>query len=94
MLRSNNSILLSLSSIIILIFVIGYLSITLEHPLKLDKTVPALIMGAACWAFISLGGLQVVGADHLVGEMDDVLLHHIGKVAEILSDYRKHATYC
>jgi len=44
-----------MESIIILIFVIGYLSITLEHPLRLDKTVPALIMSALMWAFLAIG---------------------------------------
>lgn len=40
---------------IILTFIIGYLAIVLEHPLKLDKTVPALIMGALCWALLAVG---------------------------------------
>lgn len=41
--------------IIILLFVIGYLSITLEHPLKLDKSVPALLMASIMWGFLSIG---------------------------------------
>ena len=44
-----------MEAIIILIFVIGYLSITLEHPLKLDKTVPALIMASLIWAVLAVG---------------------------------------
>ena len=40
---------------IILVFVMGYLAITLEHSLKIDKLVPALVMMAICWALISLG---------------------------------------
>ena len=44
-----------MESVIILIFIIGYLSITLEHPLKLDKTVPALIMASLMWAFLAIG---------------------------------------
>lgn len=69
---------------IVLTFIIGYLAIVFEHPLKLDKTVPALVMGALCWAFISLGGLEVVGMHHHIEDLDSVLLHHIGKIAEIL----------
>ncbi len=69
---------------IIACFIIGYTAIVFEHPLKLDKTVPALLMGALCWALIALGHLDVVGHDHHIGEMEGVLLHHIGKVAEIL----------
>jgi len=71
-------------AIIVTVFVIGYLMIVFEHPLKLDKTVPALLMGALCWAVISLGHLDVVGHSHHLEPMHDVLLHHIGKVAEIL----------
>ncbi len=65
-------------------FILGYLTIVFEHPLRLDKSVPALIMGSLIWAFISIGHLDVVGADHHIGSMEEVLLHHIGKVAEIL----------
>jgi len=40
---------------IILVFVFGYLAITLEHSLKIDKLIPALVMMAICWALISFG---------------------------------------
>lgn len=57
-------------SAIIACFVIGYTVIVFEHPLRLDKTVPALLMGAICWALISLGfnsgALNIVdGHEHL-----------------------------
>jgi len=44
-----------MESIIIIVFVMGYLAITLEHNLKLDKLIPALIMMAVCWALVALG---------------------------------------
>jgi Na+/H+ antiporter NhaD/arsenite permease-like protein len=44
-----------MTAIIILIFVLGYLTITLEHPLKLDKTVPALLMSSLMWALLAIG---------------------------------------
>jgi Na+/H+ antiporter NhaD/arsenite permease-like protein len=76
-------------TVIVLTFIIGYLAIVFEHPLKLDKTVPALVMGALCWAFLSLGGLGGELIDHhghALGEggMNTALLHHLGKIAEIL----------
>jgi len=40
---------------VILCFLIGYLLIVFEHPLHLDKTVPALLMGAICWALLAIG---------------------------------------
>lgn len=88
-----------MTSIIILIFVIGYLSITLEHPLKLDKTVPALIMAALIWAVLAVGfhaGIFDVidthenvfsfgsGGHDASHGFDNTLLHHLGKTAEIL----------
>ncbi|MEM9824211.1 MAG: sodium:proton antiporter NhaD [Bacteroidota bacterium] len=69
---------------VIICFIVGYIAIVFEHPLKLDKTVPALIMGAFIWALISIGHLNVVDHHHHLGEIEEVLLHHIGKVAEIL----------
>lgn len=44
-----------MESVIIIAFVLGYLGITLEHNLKLDKLIPALAMMAICWAVIALG---------------------------------------
>lgn len=40
---------------IVSVFVIGYLAITLEHSLKIDKLIPALIMMALAWAGIAFG---------------------------------------
>jgi Na+/H+ antiporter NhaD/arsenite permease-like protein len=87
-----------MGSIIILIFVIGYLTITLEHPLKLDKTVPALIMASLIWAVLAVGfnldWFDVIDTHERVfdfrqGEeafhgFENTLLHHLGKTAEIL----------
>ncbi len=69
---------------VIICFVLCYIAIVLEHPLKLDKTVPALIGGALCWGLISMGELELVNHLHQKAALNDVLLHHIGKVAEIL----------
>ena len=41
--------------IMILVFVLGYLAIALEHPLKVDKAAPALMIGTLLWLFYMLG---------------------------------------
>ncbi|MBP0903497.1 sodium:proton antiporter NhaD [Mariniflexile gromovii] len=86
---------------IILVFVIGYLAITLEHNLKIDKLIPALVMMAICWALISLGlesfpnwfdsakhglvqGFAGFAPEEKMHLMEETLLHHLGKTAEIL----------
>lgn len=40
---------------IVVVFIVGYLAITLEHSLKIDKLVPALLMMAAAWALVAFG---------------------------------------
>ena len=78
-----------MESLVIIVFVLGYLAITLEHNLKIDKLIPALGMMAIIWAMISLGHLAVfeVNTAELRLEpthLDEILLHHLGKTAEIL----------
>ncbi len=86
---------------IVIVFILGYLAITLEHSLKLDKLIPALVMMAITWALIAFGidgfdywfdsgehalvdgfaSLEHLEKTHLV---EETLLHHLGKTAEIL----------
>ena len=40
---------------IVIVFILGYLFITLEHTTKIDKLVPALLMMSISWALISFG---------------------------------------
>lgn len=75
--------------LLILIFVIGYLLITVENSIKIDKLIPALGMMGVLWAFIALNHLPVfeINLELLSLEpahLDEVLLHHLGKTAEIL----------
>ncbi len=44
---------------IIIVFVLGYLAIALEHPLRVDKAASALLLGTICWAIFVLGVSEV-----------------------------------
>ena len=44
-----------METFVVITFILGYLAITLEHNLKIDKLIPALIMMALCWAFVAFG---------------------------------------
>ena len=75
--------------ILISIFVTGYLLITMEHSIKIDKLIPALVMMGILWAVIALNHLPVfdINLEELRLEpthIDEILLHHLGKTAEIL----------
>ena len=62
---------------IILIFIAGYLAITLEHPLKIGKTATALLMAVILWTFYTLGS----GDMHLSSEK---LAENLADVSQIL----------
>jgi Na+/H+ antiporter NhaD/arsenite permease-like protein len=46
--------------LMVVIFVLGYLAIALEHPLKVDKAASALIIGTLCWVVYILGAEQIL----------------------------------
>jgi len=90
-----------METLLILIFIIGYLAIALEHNLKLDKLIPALAMMAILWALIAFGieafpnwfdsgahklveGFSSFTTDEKRHLLEETLLHHLGKTAEIL----------
>ncbi|MBS3993098.1 MAG: sodium:proton antiporter NhaD [Bacteroidetes bacterium] len=78
-----------MENILFLLFIVGYVFITLEHTLKFDKLIPALTMMALMWAVISLAHLDVFVVDEVLKQLkpthfNEVLLHHFGKTAEIL----------
>ena len=39
---------------VLIVFVIGYFAITVEHTIKIDKLIPALAAMAFSWAIIAL----------------------------------------
>jgi len=90
-----------METLIIVIFILGYLAITLEHNLKLDKLIPALAMMAVLWALVAFGidgfanwfdsgahalveGFSSFASEDKHHLLEETLLHHLGKTAEIL----------
>ena len=50
--------------LLVLVFALGYLAITLEHTLKINKAAPALLSGVLCWTL------------YIVGEPDKAAVAH------------------
>ncbi len=46
--------------LMVVIFVLGYLAIALEHPLKVDKAASALIIGTLCWVAYIIGAEDIL----------------------------------
>ncbi len=89
-----------METFVVLIFILGYIAITMEHKLKIDKLIPALLMMALAWTAVALGIdsfttwfnpheaklIGISGMNHLAKMhlLENTLLHHFGKTAEIL----------
>ena len=61
---------------IISVFVLGYIFITLEHVVSVDKASIALVTGVICWALIALG-MNTPDFKYQLHE-------HVGHISEIL----------
>ena len=79
---------------LVVVFIIGYLLIALEHPIKIDKSATALLLGMVMWVLFILGAdaLPFVvekAAEHgFAGHLSDFvnaeILHHMGEIATTL----------
>jgi Na+/H+ antiporter NhaD/arsenite permease-like protein len=63
---------------IVVLFVVGYALITLEHQIRLNKAASALLTGTLCWTFWAISG--TLEAHEVIHELD----HHLAEIAQIL----------
>ncbi len=66
-----------MATIIILIFILGYIAIATEHSIKVNKAASALLTGVLTWTV----DIMFTVDKHLVGEE---LVHHLGELSGIL----------
>jgi len=45
--------------VMVVVFVLGYLAIALEHPLHIDKAIPALMIGTLMWVLYIIGAVDI-----------------------------------
>ncbi|MPR33518.1 sodium:proton antiporter NhaD [Salmonirosea aquatica] len=71
------------------VFILGYVLIALEHPLKIDKAASALLTGVFCWLVLLIGfdtmpafqNLSIADPHELLNES---LFEHLGEISGIL----------
>ena len=78
-----------METILLGIFIAGYLLITLEHSLKIDKLIPALGMMAILWAIIAIFNIPVFEVDTALRELipvkvKKIMAYHLAHTSEIL----------
>jgi Na+/H+ antiporter NhaD/arsenite permease-like protein len=76
--------------LIILIFVVGYLAIALEHPIKINKTASALLTAVICWTIFTVSGASET---LLNSERYLHFIHELGEKAATLSASELHLEY-
>ncbi len=77
--------------VIVAAFIIGYILIALEHPLKIDKAATALLTGVTCWLILLFGIEQMPGYAEILttgtsvrSYIEHSLFEHLGEISEIL----------
>lgn len=66
-----------LATLLIIIFVLGYITIAFEHPLGINKAASALMTGVLCWLIYFFEA-------NTINEATEHLMHHLGDIASIL----------
>ncbi len=77
--------------LIVVVFILGYVLIAFEHPLKIDKAATALLTGVVCWLVLIFGMEHMPAYGEIAGNFPDTrkyvehsLFEHLGKISEIL----------
>ena len=77
----------TLTLVIIIVFVVGYICIATESLLKINKAAIALLMCVACWTLLMTAPgsfYPSVAPDGLLGHISEVIEHHLGDAAGTL----------
>lgn len=76
--------------LLIVLFIVGYVAIAMEHPLKVNKAATAMLLAVLMWTVYILSASsypwnQGIDIDALVKQIVDVqIIWHIGEISEIL----------
>ena len=82
----------------IFVFILGYALIALEHPIKVNKSATALLLGVVLWAMLIMGGAAIlvdstelkhyfetaVNGSFVDWVSHHMLLEHLGEISEII----------
>ena len=66
-----------ITTLILIVFTLGYLAIAFEHNIKIDKAASALFAGGLWWGLFAFSGISIA-------DLEYEIQHHIIHIAEIL----------
>jgi Na+/H+ antiporter NhaD/arsenite permease-like protein len=78
--------------LMIVVFVLGYAAITLEHSLRVDKAGIALVTGILCWTFYVLGMYDIVDFDAIPNYVISLITGDMPppETTKLVQDYVTH----
>jgi Na+/H+ antiporter NhaD/arsenite permease-like protein len=86
-----------METLVIIVFVVGYLAIALEHPIKINKTASALLAGVICWTlFVISEPIESVTNSESYSSFLQVLKIELGEKFNALTSselYREFVTF-
>ena len=74
--------------LVLIVFVLGYLFIALEHKFKIDKAASALLTGTICWGLFVIGIHEV--PDHLLSDFTAFKSDFLGDASLALHTFFEH----
>lgn len=82
-----------MESLVIVIFVVGYILIALEHPVRINKTATALVTGVLCWTFFAVNSENIfvkTELSHLLSQISSILFFLMGAmtIVELIDAHR------
>jgi Na+/H+ antiporter NhaD/arsenite permease-like protein len=81
------SIGLQMETLLIVLFVLGYLAIALEHQIRVDKAASALLLGGVCWTLLVFAGDSLfpgLAAADVPRTVEHGLAEHLSEISSIL----------
>lgn len=73
-----------METLVVVVFILGYLAIAFEHPLKIDKLIPALAMMSIAWAAVAFG------IDGFANWFDSANFKMLDGFTDLNHDYKLH----
>jgi len=72
--------------LMVVVFVLGYVAIALERPLKVDKAAAALIIGTLCWVIYMFGAEQILNLGYSPS-WEVFLKNHVGNLVTTIHEF-------
>mgnify|MGYP000377084787 CR=1 FL=1 len=76
--------------IMVIVFIVGYLAIALEHNIHIDKAASALLIGMVCWGLYAIWPEEHLGVEEGMTMLDISRSEEISEATPAFAEYANH----